>query len=76
MEALVHQRKCLVLILVKKTQNFAWVYIIMLIVICLLIEKRTLRLKSTMKKLTVQLNFVSEAYLMDLIMLLSLENYL
>ena len=52
MEALVHQRKCLVLILVKKTQNFAWVYIIMLIVICLLIEKRTLRLKSTMKKLT------------------------
>ena len=27
MEALVHQGKSLVLILVKQTQNFAWVYI-------------------------------------------------
>ena len=33
--------KNLVLILVKQTQNFAWVYIIMLIiVICLLMEKK------------------------------------
>ena len=41
MEALVHQRKCLVLLSVKQTQNFAWVCIIMLITgICLLMEKK------------------------------------
>ena len=43
---------------------------------CLLLEKKTLSLKPTMQKLTFQLNFVLEAYLVDLIMLLSLENYL
>ena len=53
MEALVHQRKKLVLILVNQTQNFAWVCIIMLIiVICLLMEKKYLSLKSTLKKLS------------------------
>ena len=43
MEAFVHQRKSLVLlILVKQTENYAWVSIIMLvIVICLLMEKKS-----------------------------------
>ena len=46
MEALVHQRKSLVLNLVKQGQNFGWVYItIMAIVICLLTEKKSLNLK-------------------------------
>ena len=38
-------KKSLVLILLKETQNFVWVYIIMLmLVICLLMEKRSLNL--------------------------------
>ena len=49
MEDLVHQRKNLALILVNQTQNFVWVYIIMLIiVICLLMENKSLSLKTTM----------------------------
>ena len=76
MEALDHWRKRLVLILVKQTQNFALVYIIMLtIVICLLMEKKSLNLKPVIKMLTFQLNFVLEAYIMDLV-LLGLEKYL
>ena len=40
-----HQKKTLVLILVKQTQNFNWVYIIKLIIVtCLLIEKKSLNL--------------------------------
>ena len=75
MEALVHQRKNLVLILVKRTQNIVWVCIIMLIiVVCLLMEKEYLSLKPTIKTLTLRLNFVSKVYLMDLV-LLSLEKY-
>ena len=75
MEDLDHQTKTLVLILVMQTQNFASVYIIMLIiVICLLMEKKSLSLRVTIKMLTFQLNFVSEVYLMDLV-LLSLEKY-
>ena len=75
MEALVHQRKNLVLILVKRTQNIVWVCIIMLIiVVCLLMEKKYLSLKPTIKMLTLRLNFVSKVYLMDLV-LLSLEKY-
>ena len=68
MEAFVHQRKSLVLlILVKQTENYAWVSIIMLvIVICLLMEKKPLNLKPTIKMLTFQLNFVSRVYLMNL----------
>ena len=68
MEAFVHQRKSLVLlILVKQTANYAWVSIIMLvIVICLLMEKKPLNLKPTIKMLTFQLNFVSRVYLMNL----------
>ena len=77
MEALVHQKKSLVFILIKQTQNFAWVYIIILIrVICLLMEeKRSLSLKPYMKMLTFQLNFVLEVYLMDLVAL-GIEKYL
>ena len=68
--------KNLVLILVKQTQNFASVYIIMLIiVICLFLEKKYLNLKPKIKKLTFQLNFISEAYLVDLV-LLSVKKYL
>ena len=41
MENLVRERKNLVLILLNQMQNFAWVYIIMMIiVICLLMEKK------------------------------------
>ena len=73
MENLVHQSKRLILTLVKQTQNFVSVYIIMMIiVIFLLIEKKYVSLKSTMKMLTFQLNLVLEAYLMDLV-LASLE---
>ena len=76
MEAFVHHRKNLVLILLKETQNFAWFYTIMLKnVICLLMENKSLNLKLTIKMLTFQLNFLSEIYLMDLV-LLSLEHYL
>ena len=56
------------------SQNFVWVYIIMLI-ICLLMEKISLKLKLTIKILTLQPNFGSEVYLMALVQL-SLEKYL
>ena len=76
MKALVHERKILALVLVKQTQNFAWVYIIMLIiVICLVMEKKSLILKLAIKMLTFQLSFVLEVFLMDLV-ILSLEKYL
>ena len=45
------------------------------IVICLLIEKKSLNLKLAVKILTFKLNFVSEVYLMDKV-ILSLEKYL
>ena len=49
-EGLVHQIKSLVLILVKETGTFAWIYIIMLIkVICLLMEKRKFKFKDDNK---------------------------
>ena len=67
MEDLNHQSKNLVLISLKQTKNFVWVCIIMLIiVVCLLMEKKYLKSKSTIKMLSFQLNFVSEVYLMDL----------
>ena len=76
MEALDHQKSSLILILVKQTQNIVWIYIIMvIIVICLLMEKRSLNIKLTIKMLTFQLNFVLEVFLMDL-MLLSQEKHL
>ena len=59
MEALVNQRKSLVLVLVYQTTNFAWVYVMMLIIIiCLLMEKNSLNLNWKIKMLTFQLNFV------------------
>ena len=62
--------KFLVLILVKQTQNFAWVCIaILIIIICLLMEKKSWILKRTIEMLTFELNFVSEACLMDLVLL-------
>ena len=67
MEDLNHQSKNLVLISLKQTKNFVWVCIIMLIiVVCLLMEKKYLKSKSTIKMLSFQLNFVSEVYLIDL----------
>ena len=43
-------QKKLVLILVKQRQNFAWVYFtIMIILICLLKEKKSLSLKQVIK---------------------------
>ena len=45
------------------------------ILIYLLTEKKSLNLKLTIKMLIFQLNFVSEVYLMDLVVL-SLEKYL
>ena len=60
-EALINQRKSLVLILVYQTTNFAWVYIMMLIiVICLLMENNSLNLNWKIDMLTFQLNFVQE----------------
>ena len=76
METLDHQRKSLVLILLKQTQNFVSVCIMMLIiVVCLLMEKKSLSLKPTIKMLTFELNFVSKVFLMDLV-ILSLEKCL
>ena len=50
MEDLVNQRKSFVLFLVKQTQNFAWVYILMLIIVtCLLMEEKSLSLKLTIE---------------------------
>ena len=47
----------------------------LIIVICLLMEKKSLNLKPAIKMLTFQQNFIWEVYLMDLV-LLSLEKYL
>ena len=41
METLVPHRKNLVLILLKQTQNFAWVYIIILIIVVCLLKFKT-----------------------------------
>ena len=46
----------------------------LIIVICLLMEKKSLSLNPTTKMLTFLLNFVSELYVMDLV-LLSLEKW-
>ena len=70
---MVHQGKSLVLILVKQTQNFAWVCIIMLIIV--LMKKKSLSLKLIIKMLSFQHSFVSDVYLTDL-ELVSLRKYL
>ena len=50
MEALVYQRKKLVLTSVKQGQNFGWVSItIVMIVICWVMEKKSLSLKPIIK---------------------------
>ena len=64
-------KNILVLISVKQTQNFIWVCI----TTALLMENKALSLKPTVKMIIFELNFVSEAYLMDLV-LVSLEKYL
>ena len=70
MENLVLQKKSLVLILVKQGQNFVYISITMvIIVICLSMEKKFVRLKLTMVMLIFYLNFVEEAYLMNLAIL-------
>ena len=75
MKALVYQHERLVLILVDRTQKFAWVNIIILIIVTfLLMENKYLSIKLTVKMLTFQINFFSKVFLMDLV-LLSLEKY-
>ena len=57
-KALVHQRRCLVLTLKKQRQNIASAYIIMvIIVICLLMEKKSLSFKPTMTTSAFQFGF-------------------
>ena len=59
MAVLVQQRKNLILILVKQTQNFAWVCIAtMIIVICLLTEKKPTSLNRVMGSSTFWLSFI------------------
>ena len=75
MKALVYQHESLVLILVDRIQKFAWVNIIILIIVTfLLMENKYLSIKLTVKMLTFQINFFSKVFLMDLV-LLSLEKY-
>ena len=63
-------KKSLVMILIKHAQIFVRAYIInLIIVICLLMEKKSLSLKPTIAMLTFQLKFVSEVYLMELVLL-------
>ena len=63
MEALDHQKKTLVLVLLKQTQNFVWVYIIMMIiVICLLMEKKIFKFKADNKNV----NFPTQFYLVSI----------
>ena len=50
-------------------------HILLIIVICLLMEKKSLNSRLTIKTITFQLSFLLEVYLMDLV-LLSLEKYL
>ena len=47
----------------------------LIIVVCLLMEKKSLSLKLTIKDLTFQFNFVSEVFLMDLV-ILRLDKYI
>ena len=52
-------QQSIVIPLGKQTNNFAWVCIaIMIIVICLLMEKKSISLKLMIKMSTFQLNFV------------------
>ena len=70
---MVYQGESLLLILVKQTQDFAWVCIIMLIIV--LIKKQSLSLKLIIEMLSFQHSFVSDLYLTDFV-LVSLRKYL
>ena len=59
MEALDHQKKNLIWILLKQARNFVSDYIVTLItIIYLLLKKKFLNFKLTIKVLTFQLDFV------------------
>ena len=76
MEAIVQQKKSFLSTIPRQRQNFARVYIAMvIIVIYLLTEKKSINLKQIIGPSTFQFNFVVEKYLMDSV-LLSLEKYL
>ena len=70
---MVYQGESLVLILAKQTQDFAWVCIIMLIIV--LIKKQSLNLKLIIEMLSFQHSFVSDVYLTDFV-LVSLRKHL
>ena len=74
-EALVQQRKLLVLILVKSRQIFAWVYIIrVIIVICLLMKDKYFKVKADNKNVNFPTEFCLGSVSVDLV-ILSLEKY-
>ena len=74
-EALVQQRKLLVLILVKSRQTFAWVYIIrVIIVICLLMKNKYFKFKADNKNVNFPTEFCLGSVSVDLV-ILSLEKY-
>ena len=76
MTKLVQQNKSLALILVNQGQKFVWVYItIIIIVTCLLTEKKSTSLMLIIRVSNFQPIVVYEEYLMDLV-LLNLEKYL
>ena len=58
MEGLLHQRKNAVLILLKQRQNFAWVYIVMLIIVCLFVNgKEITKIKANNKNVNFLIRF-------------------
>ena len=66
LEALVQQMASVVSILVKKAEIFASMLVI---VSCLLMKKKYLSLKLTIKVLTFQYNFVLEVFLIEVLSL-------
>ena len=69
MAALVQQNKSLALILVKQEQKFVWVYItVIIIVTCLLTEKKSASLSLIIRVSNFQPIFVYEEYVMDLVL--------
>lgn len=63
------QEKKVCINFIKQTQNFVWACIIILtIFICMLMEKRSLNLIPTRKMLHFQLNFGSDKYIVDLVL--------
>ena len=61
MEALVHQKKKMVLILLKQKQSFVWMCITMLIIVtCLWMEKKSINLKLVIK--IIEISFKGNVY--------------